>query len=48
MTDEPLVVRDVDGTLQFGTDGARAGELVEGTLALAPWEGVIGVTRPRP
>jgi hypothetical protein len=42
------VVRDVDGTLQLGTDGTRAGELVEGTLALAPWEGVIAANPPRP
>jgi alpha-glucosidase len=48
MTDEPVVLTDVEGTLQIGTVGSRAGELVEGTLALAPWEGVIGAAAPRP
>jgi alpha-glucosidase len=46
MTDEPVVVSDIDGTLRIGTAGPRAGEQVEGTLALAPWEGVIGETPP--
>ena len=42
MTDEPVEVTDVDGTLRIGTAGLRTGEQVEGTLALEPWEGVIG------
>jgi alpha-glucosidase len=47
MTDGPVVVPEVGGTLEIGTDGSRAGEPVEGTLALGPWEGVIGAARPR-
>jgi alpha-glucosidase len=48
MTDEPAVVADVDGTVRVGSTGSRSGELIEGPLALAPWEGVIGATLPRP
>jgi alpha-glucosidase len=47
MTDEAVVATDVDGTLRIGSGSSRADELVEGTLALAPWEGVIGVTLRR-
>jgi alpha-glucosidase len=46
MTDEPVVVKDVEGTVRIGTAGPRTGELVEGTLSLAPWEGVIGAASP--
>jgi alpha-glucosidase len=45
MTDGPVVLPEVVGTLEISTDGARAGEPVEGTLA--PWEGVIGAAMPR-
>jgi alpha-glucosidase len=48
MTDAPVVVADVKGTLRLGSAGSRAGELVEGGLALAPWEGVIGATPVQP
>jgi alpha-glucosidase len=47
MTDGPRVVPEVVGTLEISTFGSRAGEPVEGTLALAPWEGVIGAVTPR-
>jgi alpha-glucosidase len=48
MTDEPVVVTEVEGAVRVGSGGSRTGEPVEGTLALAPWEGVIGATLPRP
>jgi alpha-glucosidase len=48
MTDEPVLVGDVVGTLRIGSASSRSGELVEGELSLAPWEGVIGVTLPQP
>jgi hypothetical protein len=32
------------GTLRIGTGSRRAGEAVEGSLQLAPWEGVIGAS----
>jgi alpha-glucosidase len=41
MADRATVVPDVEGTLRLATDRARAGELVTGSLELAPWEGVI-------
>jgi alpha-glucosidase len=47
MTDEPVVLRNFDGTLRAGTAASRTGEKVDGTLALAPWEGVIGAAPPR-
>jgi glycosidase len=46
MTDDPVVVTDVEGTLRIGTASPRARELVGGALPLAPWEGVIGAPRP--
>ena len=48
MTDEPVVVRGVEGTIRVGSGASRTGEPVEGTLALAPWEGVIVATGSRP
>jgi hypothetical protein len=36
----------VEGTLRISTAGSRVGEQVEGTLSLAPWEGVIGAAVP--
>ena len=48
MTDDAVVAGDIDGKLRIGSAGSRAGEVVEGELALAPWEGVIGVTLPQP
>ena len=39
--DEPTTVADLDGVVRIGTDRARAGERVEGTLHLAPHTGVI-------
>jgi alpha-glucosidase len=48
MTDEPVVVTDVVGTLRIGTLGSRAGESVEGALTLAPWEGVMGTAPAQP
>ena len=46
MTDEPVVVAGVEGTVRVGSGRSRTGELVGGTLALAPWEGVIGAAPP--
>jgi alpha-glucosidase len=46
MTDEPVVLTDIEGTLRVGTAGSRTGEQVEGTLALAAWEGIIGAAPP--
>jgi alpha-glucosidase len=34
-------VPGVDGTVRFGTDRGREGDVVAGTLALGPWEGLI-------
>jgi alpha-glucosidase len=48
MTDEPVVLPDVEGTVLIGSGDFRTGEPVAGTLGLAPWEGVICATRPRP
>jgi alpha-glucosidase len=48
MSDEPVVVTEVEGTIRVGSGAPRTGELVEGELALAPWEGVIGATLPEP
>jgi alpha-glucosidase len=46
MTDEPVLVPGVTGTLRIGTGAVRDGEAVAGSLQLAPWEGVIGVKDP--
>jgi alpha-glucosidase len=48
MTDDPVVVGDLEGTVRVGSGPSRTGELVGGTLALAPWEGVIGAAPPGP
>jgi alpha-glucosidase len=46
MSDEPVTLPGFDGTLQIGTVRSRAGEQLDGALALGPWEGVIGATAP--
>jgi alpha-glucosidase len=48
MTDDQVVVGGVEGTVRVGSGPSRTGELVGGTLALAPWEGVIGAAPPAP
>jgi alpha-glucosidase len=40
LSDAPVEL-DVTGTVLVATDRARDGELVEGALRLAPWEGVV-------
>jgi alpha-glucosidase len=37
----PAEVAGVTGTVEIGTDRARDGEAVDGTLALGPWEGAL-------
>jgi alpha-glucosidase len=44
MGDEPVALPGLHGTLRIGTGSRRAGEAVEGSLQLAPWEGVIGAS----
>jgi len=41
MGDDPVTVPDVSGAVVIGTDRARDGEEIGGTLALGPWEAVI-------
>jgi alpha-glucosidase len=43
MTDQPAMLANRRGNLLISTGDPRAGESIEGTLPLAPWEGVIGV-----
>jgi alpha-glucosidase len=43
MSDQPATMSGLSGTLLLGTAVARAGEPIDGSLSLAPWEGVIGV-----
>ena len=37
----PATLRTDDGTIAIGTDRARDGERVEGSLSLGPWEGAV-------
>jgi alpha-glucosidase len=46
MADAATSVPDVAGTVRIGTLGSRAGEVVDGTLELGPWEGIIGAALP--
>ena len=41
LSDDEGVVEDVRGTVEVGTRRERDGERVHGSLALAPWEGVV-------
>jgi len=41
LSDEPVSIEDLSGTVTIGTRRERDGERVEGTGALAPWEGVV-------
>jgi alpha-glucosidase len=41
LSDEPVAVDGVPGTVLIATDRARDGERVRGALALAPWSGAI-------
>ncbi len=47
---EPARVDGIDGIVRIGTDRARDGERVDGTLTLGPWEGAVvwldGAPRP--
>jgi alpha-glucosidase len=43
MADQPATMPGLSGTVLLGTGAARADESVDGSLPLAPWEGVIGV-----
>ncbi len=38
---EAAAIDGVSGTIAVGTDRARDGEVVDGTLSLGPWEGVV-------
>jgi alpha-glucosidase len=41
LSDEAAGVGGIAGTIRLGTDRAREGERVAGSLALGPWEGAI-------
>jgi alpha-glucosidase len=41
LSGEPVSIEDLRGTVAIGTRRERDGERVEGTGALAPWEGVL-------
>jgi alpha-glucosidase len=43
MADQPAVLPGLHGSLLIGSGDARAGESIEGSVTLAPWEGVIGL-----
>ncbi|MBA3630259.1 MAG: hypothetical protein H0W55_11410, partial [Actinobacteria bacterium] len=45
LSDLSQVIPDMDGTIAIGTDRARDGQTVTGSLVLAEWEGVI-ITNP--
>jgi len=44
---EPVHIGPVEGRLMLGTDRGRDGELIDGRLALAPWEGAVLQAPPR-
>jgi alpha-glucosidase len=48
MSDEPVLVPGLNGTLRIGTGASRRGEHVDGRLELGPWEAVIGVSAAPP
>ncbi len=39
-----VVVPGLTGRVEIGTDRARDGEALEGSVALGPWEGVVAIT----
>ena len=45
LRDDPARLGGVDGTVRVGTDRARDGEPVTGTLTLAPWEATVLTVR---
>jgi alpha-glucosidase len=47
LSDRPVQVGGVEGTVLVGTDRARDGVSVRGRLSLAPWEGVVVATTGR-
>jgi alpha-glucosidase len=44
LSDDPVVVPGLTGRVAIGTDRARDGEALSGSVALGPWEGVVAVT----
>jgi len=44
LSDAGVVVPGLSGRVEIGTDRARDGEALEGSVALGPWEGVIAIT----
>jgi alpha-glucosidase len=44
LSDDPVTVPGIGGRVAIGTDRARDGEALEGSVALGPWEGVVAVT----
>jgi hypothetical protein len=41
MSDQVADISGIDGTVCVGTDRGREGVRVQGSLSLAPWEGLI-------
>ena len=44
LSDAGVVVPGLTGRVEIGTDRARDGEALEGSVALGPWEGVVAIT----
>ena len=44
LSDAGVVVPGLAGRVEIGTDRARDGEALEGSVALGPWEGVVAIT----
>ena len=44
LSDSGVVVPGLAGRVELGTDRARDGEALEGSVALGPWEGVVAIT----
>ena len=44
LSDAASSCRALAGRVEIGTDRARDGEALEGSVALGPWEGVVAIT----
>ena len=44
LSDRASSCRALTGRVEIGTDRARDGEALEGSVALGPWEGVVAIT----
>lgn len=47
MSDDPILVSGVEGTVAISTGRDREGQLLSGELSLAGWEGAVVAGRPR-